>query len=71
MVAERGGCHAGPSTGKRGEDQTPITQKTADFPSAGTVATLARPSFPIEGFCGISEIRGHLRQVFFLVPVEG
>ena len=56
------------------EDQTPITpitQKNADSPSTGTVATRARPSFPIEGFCGISEICGHLRQVFFIVPVEG
>jgi hypothetical protein len=29
---------------------TPITQKTADAPSIGTVATHARPSFPVEGF---------------------
>ena len=50
---------------------TRITKKNADSPSTKSVATLARRRFPIEGFGEIGEIRGHLRQVFFNVPVEG
>ena len=41
------------------ETKTPITrisQKHADSPSTGIVATLARPSLPAEGFCGIGVI---------------
>jgi hypothetical protein len=55
------------------ENQTPIaliSQKNADSLSTGTLATLARHGFPIECFCEIREICGHLRQVFFSVPVE-
>ena len=50
---------------------TQMTQKNADSPSTGKVATLMRQSFLIEGFCEIREIRGHLRQVLFTVSVEG
>src|SRR5687767_5728213 len=55
------------------DTKTPITRisrKNAHSPSTRTVATLARPSFPVEGFCGIGEIRGHLRQVFSGPPAR-
>ncbi len=54
----------------RGGNQPQSSQKHADSPSTGMVATLARSNLPIEGFCEISEICRHLRQVFFAVPVE-
>jgi len=53
-----------PGWGKNQTPITPISQKHADSPSTGMVATLARPNLPIEGFCEIGEICGHLRQVF-------
>ena len=48
-----------------------ISQKSADSLSTGIVATPARQGLPVEGFCEIGEICGHLRQVFSGHPGRG